>query len=275
MSNDAAISDHYTNGQLIDKIETAINKAGFTKETIKADDLSPVDEFHIGGRGATEHFFSNLHFKEQGNILDVGCGIGGASRFVATKYDCHVTGIDLTPEFIEVGNTLSEWVQMEKRVRLHQGSALSMPFDENLFDGGYMMHVGMNIEDKATLFKEVYRMLRPGASFAIYDVMRLDDKDLKYPVPWSTTSDTSSLSSPDEYKTHLKNAGFKIDIENNCFERAVAFFKETKAKAETRSEPPILGPHIIVGEDAPLKMKNLFENIVGGLVAPFEIVVQK
>ena len=112
------------------------------------EDLGPVDEFHIGGRLATESFLAQLNFSEQKHVLDVGCGLGGASRFVASKYNNKVTGIDLAQEYIDTGNALSSWVNMDKQITLYQGSALYMPFEDEMFDGGYMMHVGMNIEDK-------------------------------------------------------------------------------------------------------------------------------
>ena len=57
------------------------------------DDLAPVDEFHIGGREATTHFMSQLKFNKNDYVLDVGCGLGGASRFVAQKYGCKVLGV--------------------------------------------------------------------------------------------------------------------------------------------------------------------------------------
>ena len=82
----------------------------------------------------------------------MGCGLGGASRFVANKYSNQVSGIDLAQEYIDTGNALSFWAKMDKQITLHQGSALSMPFEDEMFDGGYIMHVGMNIEDKSQLF---------------------------------------------------------------------------------------------------------------------------
>jgi ubiquinone/menaquinone biosynthesis C-methylase UbiE len=82
-------------------------------------------------------------------VLDVGCGLGGAARFVASRYGCHVTGIDLTPEFIETAKVICGWVNLDSHISLHQGSALAMPFADRAFDRAYMLHVGMNIDDKA------------------------------------------------------------------------------------------------------------------------------
>ena len=77
-----------------------------TKEQVTIEDLAPIDEFHIGGRLATDNLIDQLNFSAQGYVLDVGCGLGGAARYVATKYKNRVAGIDLTPEYIETGKVL-------------------------------------------------------------------------------------------------------------------------------------------------------------------------
>jgi cyclopropane fatty-acyl-phospholipid synthase-like methyltransferase len=67
-----------------------------------------VDEFHIGGRTATKSFLDTLSIGKNEYVLDVGCGIGGTSRFVAHTYECRVAGVDLMKEFIETGTILNQ-----------------------------------------------------------------------------------------------------------------------------------------------------------------------
>jgi ubiquinone/menaquinone biosynthesis C-methylase UbiE len=275
MSNDKAVSEHYTHGDLLKSIQASIAKLGKTVDSVTIEDLAPVDEFHIGGRQATESLLSQLNFSEQDHILDVGCGLGGASRFVANKYNNHVTGIDLTQEYIETGKALCTWVGLEKQVSLYQGSALSMSFEDETFDGSIMLHVGMNIDDKALLFAEVYRVLRRGASFGVYDIMRIGDGELTYPVPWATVSSTSNLDTPDQYKQALSDAGFAVSTENNRRDFALRYFKELLAKTEANGGPPPLGAHILMGESSAVKRKNVVENITAGHIAPVEIIAQK
>lgn len=80
MSIDKAVSESYLHGALLKAIQSAITKLGKTVDSVTIEDLAPVDEFHIGGRLATENFLDQLDFSEQDHILDVGCGLGGASR---------------------------------------------------------------------------------------------------------------------------------------------------------------------------------------------------
>ena len=237
MSNDKAVSEHYTHADLLNSIHAALAKLGKTVDSVTIEDLAPVDEFHIGGRQATEHFLSQLNVSEQDHILDVGCGLGGASRFVANKYHNHVSGIDLTKEYIETGKALCTWVGLDKQVTLHQGSALTMPFQDEMFDGGFIIHTGMNIENKLQLFTEVYRVLRLGASFGVYDIMRIGNGDLTYPLPWATVPSLSNLATLDQYKQALSDAGFAVSTENNRVISRSEFISNTQQQRPMEAHP--------------------------------------
>jgi ubiquinone/menaquinone biosynthesis C-methylase UbiE len=269
------VSNHYTHGNLVAAIRGGIESLGKTINSVTVDDLASVDEFHIGGRQASEDFLSQLDLTPEKQVLDVGCGLGGAARFVASHYGCQVTGIDLTPEFIETGQVVCEWVGLHNCVSLHQGSALAMPFADRVFDRAYMLHVGMNIGDKEKLCSEVNRVLRPNSLFGIYDIMRTGDGELSYPVPWATTPASSAVATPAEYHEALKKAGFAIVAERNRRDFALAFFDQLRTRTAAAGGPPALGLHILMGRNTPDKVQNMIQNISGGRIAPVELVARK
>ncbi|WP_181166227.1 MULTISPECIES: methyltransferase domain-containing protein [unclassified Mesorhizobium] len=146
------IADHYARGSLVAGIRDGLAAMGKTESTVTAEDLSPVDEFHIGGRAATGELAGQLALTAADRVLDIGCGLGGPARQIAAKYGCHLTGIDLTRDYVEAGNVLSGWLHLGERVSLQQGDALRLPFPDGSFTAAYMLHVGMNIADKSALF---------------------------------------------------------------------------------------------------------------------------
>ncbi len=275
MLYDQAVSESYFHGNLLNAIQASIGKLGKTVDSVTVEDLGPVDEFHIGGRSATKSFLGQLNFSNQDHILDVGCGLGGATRFVANTYGSRVTGIDLSQEYTDTGEALNNWVKLDKQITLQQGSALSMPFEDETFDGGFMLHIGMNIEDKAKLFSEIYRVLRPGATFGVYDIMRQNGGELSFPVPWATDKSTNKLATSDQYKRALSDAGFEVASENNRSEFALEFFKQMRAKTEADGGPAPLGLHTLMKESTPIKLKNMVDNIAAGYIAPVEIIAHK
>jgi ubiquinone/menaquinone biosynthesis C-methylase UbiE len=269
------VSTHYTHGNLIAAIRDGIAALGKTTDSITIDDLAPIDEFHVGGRQASEHFLDQLDLTPENHILDIGCGLGGPARFAATRYRCHVDGIDLTPEYVETGRELCGWLGLADHISLHQGSALSMPFADGAFDGAYMLHVGMNIQDKAKLCSEVGRVLRPGSLFGIYDVMRIGDGELTFPVPWATTAASSAVAEPAQYRDALQAAGFAVVAEHSRRDFALAFFEKLRARTMAASGPPPLGLHVLMGKNAPDKIRNMTRNISEGLIAPIELIARK
>jgi ubiquinone/menaquinone biosynthesis C-methylase UbiE len=269
------IAKHYTHGQLIERILSGLEAIGRSPDTVTVDELAPVDEFHIGGRQASEDFIAQLVLSADDHMLDIGCGLGGTSRFMASRFGCRVTGIDLTPEFIATGQALCDWVGLSGLVELHQGDATEMTFPDEMFDGAVMLHVGMNIPDKGSLFHEVYRLIKPGAKFGIYDVMKTGDEELTYPVPWSSEPGTSALATQDQYGEALEQAGFGIISMRDRREFAAGFFAETRRQMEQAGGAPPLGVHIAMGESAPTKIRNMVENIPAGRVSPVEMIAVK
>lgn len=280
MIHEQETSLHYTNGNLLAAIEAALAKSGTSPAHVGIDDLAPVDEFHIGGRGATEYFMQHLGIRANQHVLDIGCGLGGAARYVAATFNCTVRGIDLTPEYVDTGNILCEWVNLQDRVELEQGTVPSMRCENACFDAAYMMHVGMNIADKKQLFKEVYRVLVPGARFGIYDVMALANDGrasdgITFPVPWANTAATSFLDTPAAYQAQLEEAGFETERVEIRAAFAKKFFTELREKVAAAGGPPPLSLHTLIGDDTSVQFQNMTAALFADTIAPAIIVAKR
>lgn len=273
-SIEAKVAGHYTSGALQAQVEAGLAKARAQRDAPAVDHLAGVDEFHIGGRTATEMACQRLALAPALKVLDVGCGLGGAARFMAGRYGVEVEGIDLTPEYIEVGNALTRMVGLEDKVRLIEGSALSLQYKDNHFDRATQFHVGMNIEDKARLFAGIARVLKPGGLFAVYDVMRTGDGLLDYPVAWARDESTSFVAPVESYQSALAAAGLEVEATEIKKDLGLAFFAQMKARM-AESGPPPLGLHLVMGSDAPAKASNMAKNIAKGLIAPVLMLARK
>jgi SAM-dependent methyltransferase len=271
MPTEGDVARHYTHGSLTEAIRQALEKLGKTPRTVTVDDLAPIDEFHIGGRQASEDFLGQLGVGEGALVLDVGSGVGGTSRFAAMRHGWRLTGIDLTPEYVETARELNHWLGLNERIDLRVGSALDLPFENGRFDAAYMLHVGMNIADKGRLFAEVARVLKPEGSFGVYDVMRTGEGDIAFPVPWAATPATSFLATPADYRAAFAAAGFRVRHERNRREFALSFFEAMQARIAVHGPPP-LGLHVLMGETRAEKVRNMIANVKAGLIAPVEMI---
>jgi ubiquinone/menaquinone biosynthesis C-methylase UbiE len=264
------VARHYTHGSLEAAIRAGLQALGRDQAQVTFEDLAGIDEFHIGGHEATADLGDKLDLAAGGTLLDIGSGLGGAARFFARRYGCRVTGIDLTPEYVEVARTLTQRVGLSEQGEFRVGSALDLPFGDGSFDRATLLHVGMNIPDKERLCTEVHRVLRRGGLFAIYDVMQTG----AFPVPWAAGKATSFLETPEIYRRALAGAGFEITSERDRRDFGIAFFHRMRARI-AESGPPPLGLHILMGQDAPTKVANMVSNLEQGLIAPVEMICRR
>jgi ubiquinone/menaquinone biosynthesis C-methylase UbiE len=267
-----AVARHYGAGNLTGRILEAIIAAGLDPDRLAPEQLAPVDEFHIGGRAATIHAVGKIGLKPGDHVLDVGCGIGGATRYLASAVGCRVTGIDLTPDYIAAAEELARRTGLAGRVGYIVASALAMPFADTAFDAAVSLHVAMNIKDRPGLYREVARVLKAGAVFCSYDVMKGPNEELKYPLPWAETPATSHLTTPQEMQALLRNAGFEVIGVEDRTAFAVDFFRRSLANAAAGVSP--LGLHIMMGATARKKLQNMLANLESAAIAPTVMIAR-
>ena len=130
----ADIADHYTSGNLLARLNAALVDDGADPAHPTIETLAPYDQFHGRGMEATEEVAGMIKVVATDHLLDVGSGIGGPARYMAHRFGCRVTGIDLTAEFCEVARRLTSLMGMEANVVFEEGDALKMPFADASFE---------------------------------------------------------------------------------------------------------------------------------------------
>jgi ubiquinone/menaquinone biosynthesis C-methylase UbiE len=274
MATDRRVAEHYTRVDVSAAIATALQAIGKGAGPLSLDDLAPIDEFHVRGRAATAELTGALGLSSGMRVLDVGSGIGGPARYVAATYDCAIVGIDLTEEFCRVAGMLAERVGLGDRVEYRPGNALALPFADGAFDAAYTQHAAMNIEDKARLYAEVWRVLEPGARFGIYDLLQGEGGDVLYPVPWARDPTTSFLVRPAALRALLEAAGFAVESWRDTTAESRLWMEEMKARAAEPNAPPSV-LRLLFAEDAQTIVRNLARNLLEDRVAPTEVICVK
>jgi len=274
MTDARAVEDHYTRRSLGETILAALRAAGKDLDRLTPDDLAPVDEFHSGQRNATVRLAQLAQIRGGEDVLDVGCGIGGPSRFLAENFGCRVTGLDLTAEFVEVARMLARRTGFLDKVTYRQGDALDLPFADASFDLVWSQNAAMNIADRDGLYTQMHRVLRPAGRLAIQDVAAGPGGEPFYPTPWAKDKTISFLFAPEVTRAKLERTGFRVlawhDPTAESLQQALA-----RAKALEGGTLPPLGIHILIGPNFPTVSKNMVRNLEEGRIQLINAVLER
>jgi sarcosine/dimethylglycine N-methyltransferase len=263
------VRDHYHATGLSQRLKTALAALGPEDQRLTPQQLGTLDQFHTRGLAATAELAKLAGITPDMLVLDVGSGVGGPARFLAATYGCRVTGVDLSPPFVEAARYLTERTGQSGQVSFQTASALELPFEDAQFNVVLLQHVAMNISDRTRLYREIRRVLKSAGRLATFDVV-LNSGEPHYPLPWARTPATSFLVTPAATREAIETAGFHARAWQDDTEAAKAWFAELRVSGP----PPGLNLGAVMGPDfaqlAANLGRSLMEGRLGILTAVFE-----
>jgi sarcosine/dimethylglycine N-methyltransferase len=266
------VRDHYRATGLTERLKAALAVFGPEDRRLTPEQLGMLDQFHTRGLAATAELARLARITAGDSVLDVGSGVGGPARFVASTYGCRVTGVDLSEPFVEAARYLTERTGLGDFVSFQSGSALALPYPGGGFDVVLLQHVAMNIADRAQLYGEIRRVLRPRGRLATYDIVS-NEVEVEYPVPWARTAATSFLQTAAATREAVEAAGFRALV----WQDDTVAAKDWALRLRASGPPPVPNLGAVMGPDfAELSAnlgRNLLQGRVGILTAVFETSV--
>lgn len=246
-----AVEAHYGSERVAERILEAAAKDGVEVSPVT---LADADQFHSGGIEATRATAAFGELTPGTRVLDVGSGLGGPARVLASEFGCDVTGLDLTPEFVRSAAVLSEACGIGGTIRFQQGDATAMPFEDGSFDVAWTQHAVMNIRDRDALWREAYRVVKPGGRLVLHDVLRGEGPEPDFPLPWARDRSVSFLQRVKETQDSLAAAGFEQQAWRQAPSEMAGMFRSIALGAANQS----LSLKLILGPDFPERLSNFF-----------------
>jgi SAM-dependent methyltransferase len=201
--------DHWRRPGLAGAIGAALTTPEGDRRGLTVDDLAPLDHFHSGGITATRALARTLTPRPGSRVLDVGGGLGGPARLLATEHGCEVTVVDVTEDYVRAGASLTARVGLQGRVWHVLGDALALPFPAGRFDVVWTQNSGMTIADKAALYAGFFRVLRPGGRLATQEPAAGRVQPPHFPLMWADHPAGSFLLTPAALRARIPAAGFR------------------------------------------------------------------
>ena len=256
------IEKQYSLPNLENRVFSALQKVKNGNKNFSRNDFTGFDEFHIQGIKATRELATLLEIQPNMTILDIGCGVGGPARTLASEYNAQVVGIDAVKQFSELATKLSKLVQLSDRTQFMFGSALALPFSDTSFDIVWMQHMNMNFKEKDRLYAEASRVLRSGGKVALYEICKgkNTNEPLSFPVPWANTETMNYLIRPEEIVEMLHKQGLKSIVVKDVTQECLQWFTNVLEAIKKGKLNP-LGLHLVSGDDFKVKAENIVINI--------------
>jgi ubiquinone/menaquinone biosynthesis C-methylase UbiE len=269
------LNDTYGSVRLADRLLESLQEVGYDLARLSTADLVTFDELHVMGRQATVELGRLAGLTDSMRVLDIGSGLGGSARTLAAEFGCHVTGVDLSAEFVNAALVLSERVGLSDRVDFRHGDALNLPFEENQFDAAFMIHVNMNIADKKGLFKEAGRVLKSRGKLVLWEIFRTVASELTYPVPWAEDGSFSFLIPMPAMIALIETAGFRtLRVDDATAEAAEWVRARLAPKRDCRPRAPRPNLDLVLGNFR-LKRDHLSKNLLRGAIGVLRIIALK
>lgn len=156
-------------------------------------------------------------------VIDIGCGRGRVAMHTSKASGATVSGINIDPSQIANAKHYSAKIGLGEQTNFRQGNLNDpLPFPDSNFDAGYQIQAFTYAKDKVAVFKEIYRVLKPGAKFSYLDWVLLDNYDPNNPVHVDHVKRTmpfiGAVDNPryQEIEDAMKAAGFKIVLSEDA-----------------------------------------------------------
>ncbi|MGA7981862.1 MAG: methyltransferase domain-containing protein [Chromatiaceae bacterium] len=209
----SSLETHYSANDIEAKILAGLRSAGLNPEQrLSPEELGALDHFHTGGLQASCDLLEMAKIRPEHSVLDIGAGLAGCARLLASKVGCHVDCLEMSTDYCVGAVLLNRLTGLDDQVKVHQGSAFDLPFPDDSFDVTWMQNVGMNIADKQKLYNEIARVLKPNGRFVFQEVAAGNVAASHFPLPWASDPVDSTLVTADEMCTMLGTCGFVADL---------------------------------------------------------------
>lgn len=276
-NRDDNVQDVYSQaGDMLSHILAFLKSIDIDPDNLSWDDLHVCDQMHSRGIEATREHADHAGITADMHVLEIGCGIGGASRYLAHEKGCRVTAIDLTQDCVDAASDLSARCGLAEMTEFRQADATNLPFSEAAFDHVWSHAMTMNIQGKTKLASEIARVLKPGGQYSCCEVALSGPGDPYYPLPWASDASSSFLVPPDDMIAALEAGGLKFVRRIDINDAYLTYLDDIRDRAKRGEKPSRIDPQSLKeGDDFLLRLQNCGQSAREGRLLEHILIAQK
>ena len=267
------LSSYYDGPELTGTVRDALRQGGLDPERLRVEDLTALDQFHALGLPATVALAQLAELRPGERVLDLGAGIGGPARVLASRFGARVTAVEPTARFRSLAAALNAATGLSAAIEIVAAHGHALPCADESFDLVWTQAVLANVADVAELAAEAHRVLVPGGRWALADTVAGPGGELHFPVPWADGPADSHLLAPAALRAALERPGFAAE----AWDVGPAALAPAAAVAATEPEPAARSglDLALLLPDRDARMANLGRNIAEQRIAPLQAVLRR
>jgi predicted O-methyltransferase YrrM len=225
----SSIKDHWRNRDNLRRVKRELERVAAGRATPTIDRLAAHDQMHSGTLEGTRVFIDWVGGLSGRRVLDLGSGLGGVARLLATEQHATVTAVELVPELDRTAAEVTRRMGLDDRVR-HLCADLSDELDQvGQYDIVWIQHVDMQVPDKQSLYRCALKHLATGGRVVWHDWLAGQGGEPRWPLFWSADGSLSFLLSESELRAALRQTGLTLSRFESIPDLTTRWYQESRA----------------------------------------------
>lgn len=199
----------------------------------------PGESIAVASHRTMEQMVAKVEQEHVEDIVDLGSGYAGASRFLRQHFDAEVLAVNVSPEQNERARALNRKHHLAEAITVIEGSYTDVPTQDESFDLAWSQDAFLHSDRRDVAIAEAARVLRPGGELLFTDPMSADGTAVEDLVPVLDRLHLPSLGSPARYRAHAEAAGLvEVEFEDHTDQVATHYgrvLQESRARIEELS----------------------------------------
>lgn len=228
---------------------------------------SPGEELDVATHRLTERMAAGAQLESGLRVLDVGCGIGAQSRFLASTYGVETVGITTSSVGVTTARELTEAAGLADRASFEQRDATANDFPDQSFDRVWILESSHLMRDRQALVSEATRVLKPGGRLVWCDIVRhrtipfLEVRDRREEFATLREAFGDARMEPlADYVSWFEAAGLTVEQADDLTEATLPTFEAWRANAAKHRDEVVeaLGER---GHEAFVRSADILESL--------------
>jgi len=241
--------------QHVERVERELQAQGLKdSEPLDPAALESLDQLHYHGRSAVLEAIEHLELKPESRVLDVGSGLGGPARVIASETGCQVTAVELQNDLNHLAASLTQRCGLDGRIEHRRADILTADLPTHAFDALVSWLTFLHIPERETLLSRCFRRLRPGGRIWVEDFFARRALSEEESGLLANEVFCQRLDSLDDYRASIEEARFQ-DIDFRDMTESWGEFVGSRLEAFREDRSRFAGIH---GEAAFLALEAFY-----------------